>query len=208
MAQTFGGYSKPLSDGFFLLFMLASTLMSIVYIQMNSTLAVYLRDVHSVNESGFGWIMTLNASMVVFLQYTTTRRLRGYDDFKVMAAGTLLYAVGFSMYGFTSTYSMFLFAMVIITIGEMMIAPVTQATVARIAPATMRGRYMAVYGYTWILSGAIGPFLAGLIFDDPAINSQWVWYAAGMIGLVSAGLFLLLPAFEARRTKAQPIAAD
>lgn len=208
MAQTFGGYSKPLTDGFFLLFMLASTLMGVVYIQMNSTLAVYLRDIHSVSERGFGWIMTLNASMVVFLQYATTRRFRGYDDFKVMASGTLLYALGFSMYGFVSDYSMFLFAMVIITIGEMMIAPVTQATVARIAPATMRGRYMAVYSYTWIVSGAIGPYLAGLIFDSAVIGSQWLWYAAGLVGLVSAGLFLFLPVYEARRSDAQPASAD
>jgi MFS family permease len=208
MAQTFGGYSKPLTDGFFLLFMLASTLMGIVYIQMNSTLAVYLRDIHSINERGFGWIMTLNASMVVFLQYATTRRMRGRDDFKVMAAGTLLYALGFSMYGFVSDYSLFLFAMVIITIGEMMIAPVTQATVARIAPATMRGRYMAVYSYTWIVSGAVGPYLAGLIFDAPSIASQWVWYAAGLVGLASAGLFLFLPIYESRRAEAQPLSAD
>ncbi|MGD8822592.1 MAG: MFS transporter, partial [Anaerolineales bacterium] len=208
MAQTFGGYSKPLTDAFFLLFMLASTLMGIVYVQMNSTLAVYLRDIHSINERGFGWIMTLNASMVVFLQYATTRRMRGHDDFKVMAAGTLLYAIGFSMYGFVSEYSMFLFAMVIITIGEMMIAPVTQATVARIAPATMRGRYMAVYSYTWIVSGAIGPYLAGLVFDSPVIGAQWIWYAAGLVGLVSTGLFLFLPVFESRKSAPQAVSAD
>jgi len=80
--------------------------------------------------------------------------------------------------------------MVIITIGEMIVAPITQAVVARFAPEDMRGRYMAVYGYSWGIAYAVGPYLAGLLLDSP--NPNWLWYASGIVGCISALGFLLL----------------
>ena len=58
----------------------------------------------------------------------------------MMAFGTFLYVIGFSMYGYVATYTMFIVAMVIITIGEMIVSPVAQALVATFAPEDMRGK--------------------------------------------------------------------
>jgi len=80
--------------------------------------------------------------------------------------------------------------MAIITIGEMLTAPTSQALVARFAPDDMRGRYMAIFGFSWVIAGAVGPLLAGLIMDSG--DPLWVWYAAGLVGLVAAGAFALL----------------
>jgi len=68
MTQTFGGYLEVLRDNTFVLFIGACILMTAVYMQMNTTLSVYLRDVHSVSEQGFGYILSLNAAMVVLFQ--------------------------------------------------------------------------------------------------------------------------------------------
>jgi len=190
MAQTFGGYLVVLRDVTFVLFIGACILMTLVYMQMNTTLAVYLRDTHSVPEQGFGYILSLNAALVVLFQFLITRRISKYRPLIVMAVGTLLYAIGFGMYGFVSAYVLFLAAMVFITIGEMMVAPTSQALAARFAPEDMRGRYMAVFGFSWVIPMAVGPFLAGLIMDNT--DPRWVWYAAGLVGLVAAGAFALL----------------
>jgi len=108
----------------------------------------------------------------------------------MMAIGTFLYVIGFSMYGFISTYIMFVVAMVIITIGEMVVSPVSQALVASFAPEEMRGRYMAVSGFSWGIPFAVGPYLAGLIMDGP--KPYLLWYAAGFIGMLSTFAFLAL----------------
>lgn len=197
--QTFRGYGKVLRDSAFMIFMVATGLMVLVYTQMNGTLPVYLRDVHAVPEQGFGYILSLNATMVVLFQFGITRRIQGLPPFLVMAAGTVLYVIGFAMYGFVSAYVMFLVAMVIITIGEMLTAPVGQSIAARMAPAAMRGRYMAVYGFSWILPSAAGIFLAGLIMDN--YDPRWVWYAAGLVGLIPALAFTLLNRQDALRAE-------
>ena len=190
MAQTFGGYWDVLRDTAFVLFIGACILMTLVYMQMNGTLAVYLRDTHAVSEQRFGYILSLNAAMVVLFQFPVTRRISRYRPLATMAAGTLLYAIGFGMYGFVSTYVLFLAAMVVITIGEMMVAPTGQALVAQFAPEDMRGRYMAVFGFTWVIPSSVGMLLAGLIMDNA--DPRWVWYSAGLVGLVAAGAFALL----------------
>lgn len=186
--QSLKGYGRVLQDSRFLVFMLASVLMVLVYMQMNGTLAVYLRDSHGVSAQGFGSIMSLNAALVVLFQFAITRRIEGLPPFLVMTAGTLLYVIGFSMYGWVGTYALFLLAMVVITIGEMLVAPVGQALVATLAPEDMRGRYMAAYGFTWIIPSALGITLAGLIMDN--FNPDWVWFAAGIVGTVSAAIYL------------------
>ena len=190
MAQTFGGYRDVLRDGAFVLFIGACILMTAVYMQMNTTLSVYLRDVHAISEQGFGYILSLNAALVVIFQFAITRRISKYRPLLVMAVGTLLYAIGFGMYGFVSTYVLFLAAMVVITIGEMLTAPTSQALVAQLAPEDMRGRYMAVFGFSWVIPSAVGPLLAGLVMDN--WDPRWVWYIAGLVGLVAAGSFALL----------------
>jgi MFS family permease len=182
---TISGYRLVARDHIYIAFLVASLLMVFVYMQMNSTLSVFLRDVHGVSPRGFGYILSLNAGMVVLFQFWVTRRINRRPPLLLMAFGTIFYAVGFAMYGFVSIYPLFLLAMVIITIGEMIVSPVGQAIVAHLAPADMRGRYMAVYGFSWIIPSALGPLAAGVIMDyyDP----NWVWYASGIISVIAIG---------------------
>jgi MFS family permease len=190
MAGSFKGYIHVLRDGVFMLFLGASILMVLTYMNMNTTLGVFLRDAHGIPEAGYGWLLSLNAAMVVLFQFPITRRIENQKPLIMMAAGTLLYAIGFALYGFVSIYSLFVLAMVIITVGEMIVAPMGQALVAKFAPEEMRGRYMAVFGISWGIPFAIGPYLAGLILDN--YDPRWLWYIAGVIGLFAALGFLAI----------------
>ena len=189
MAQTLAGYRIVLRDAAFSLFLGACVLMTLVYMQMNTTLAVYLRDTHGVSQRGFGYVMSLNAAMVVLFQFGVTKWTCRYRPPLVMAFGTLLYAIGFAMYGFVSTYVLFLVAMVVITIGEMVVSPTSTALVASLSPEDMRGRYMAVFGFAWAIAASVGPLMSGLIMDNA--DPRWLWYATGVMGLIAAGTFAL-----------------
>jgi MFS family permease len=190
MGQTFSGYLDVLRDATFVMFMGACVLMTLVAMQMNLTLPVYLRDIHAVSEQGFGYILSLNAAMVVLFQFPISRRISEYRPLMMMVVGMLLYTIGFAMYGFVSTYVLFLAAIAVLTIGEMIVAPTAQALASQFAPENMRGRYLAVFGFTWVIPMAVGPLLSGLIMDNA--DPRWVWYAAGMVGLSATGAFALL----------------
>ena len=202
--ETFLGYFQVLKNSPFMLFLVFSLISTLVYTQMYSSLSVYLRDFHLVPEQGFGMIMSLNAAMVVLMQFPITRRIKKFPPMLVMAAGNLLYAVGFGLYGVVSVYPLFLLAMVVITLGEMLTAPTGQAIVARFAPEQMRGRYMALMGFSWMIPSAVGPLGAGLIMDggDP----RWVWYLSFILGGVAVVGFTKLYLMTARKKQTAPTA--
>jgi MFS family permease len=190
LLRTFIGYIKVFKDLIFMEFILAAILMNTVYVQMNSTLPVYLRDVHNSPPSTYGIILSINAGMVVVFQFWVTRKMSSIPPMLVMALGTLFYLVGFGMYGFVSGFFMFTLAMVILTIGEMILIPVAQALVAQFAPEDMRGRYMAVYGIAWSIPFAIGPYIAGLVMEK--IDPNWVWYGSAVVCIFAILGFLRL----------------
>ncbi len=190
LGRTMGGYGRVLQDGAFVLFVTIGILITGVYMQMNTTLSVYLRDWHGVSEQGYGLLLSLNAAMVVVFQFWITRRIRRFAPGVLLAAASLLYAVGFGMYGVVSGFALFALAMAIITIGEMLSAPTAQAVAAKLAPADMRGRYMAVFGLSWAIPSIFAPLGAGVIMDQ--YNPDWVWYISAGIGLLTVFGFLYL----------------
>jgi MFS family permease len=190
LGKTLRGYTSVLGDGIFLSFMLIVMLMELVYMQMNSTLAVYLRDVHGIPPQGFGIILSMNATMVVLFQFWISRKVKVYPPLLVLATGAVFYAVGFGMYGVVGSFLFFMLAMVVITIGEMFIAPVSQSIVAKLAPEDMRGRYMAAFSFAFISPSGVAVWLAGLIMDN--FDPRWVWYLAFIIGGIVAFGYLTL----------------
>ncbi|MDX1417467.1 MAG: MFS transporter [Candidatus Promineifilaceae bacterium] len=206
--STLTGYRIVFKDGLYVLFILVSMLMLIPYQQIYSTLSVYLHDVHGVSAQGYGFLMTLNATFVVILQFWVTRRIKPFAPMLMMAAGTLLYLIGLTLFGFVTAFIFFMIAMVIITFGEMTTLPVSQTLAANFSPLDMRGRYLAIFSLSWTVASAVGPWGAGIIMDN--YDPNWVWYLSGIISAVAVVGFLFLNRATKERFAAvdDPIAAD
>ncbi|MHA1511456.1 MAG: MFS transporter [Promethearchaeota archaeon] len=161
IGQTFVGYLHVLKDDLFMLFLLLSALVSLVYMQMNSTLSVFLRDQHDFSALQFGYLLSMNAFMVVCFQFPITRLIS------------------------------------IITIGEMIISPFSQSLVARLSPEDKRGRYMAIFGFSWKIPSLFGIIVAGVIMDN--YNPNLVWIYGGIILLFVTFGYLALKGLATKR---------
>lgn len=190
LLATFGGYVRVLRDTPFVAFMLASILMGSVYQQMYHSLSVFLRDQHGITPQGYGFLLTTSAITVIFFQFWTTRVIKVRPPFLMTALGTLFYVIGFGMFGFVGAYALFALAIVVITIGEMIVVPTSSTLVANFAPEPMRGRYMAVFGLSWVLPATFGPAAAGYVLDN--FNPNLLWIGGGMLCAVAAWGFYLL----------------
>ncbi|MCO6451466.1 MAG: MFS transporter [Caldilineales bacterium] len=188
--STFRGYGQVLRDYAFVAFIAATMLMGVVYLQMYNSLSVFLRDNHGVNEQGYGFLMTTSAITVILLQFWVTRRIKHSPPFLMMAFGTVFYMVGFSMFGFVDAYWLFVSAIVVITFGEMIVVPVSQALAANFAPQALRGRYMAMFSLTWMIPATIGPGAAGVILDN--YNPNLLWFLGGILCAISVLAYLAL----------------
>jgi MFS family permease len=204
--QSLQGYSQAFTDHSFLAFILASILMIIVYQQMYSSLSVFLRDVHHVDPQFYGLIMSSSAVTVVMFQISVSRFIKRYPPFLMMATATFFYMIGFTMYGFVATLPLFIVAMIIITIGEMVGMPTSNSLAAAFAPEDKRARYMAVFGLTWAVPSMIGPWTAGLVMDN--YNPNYVWYIGGVLCVVAIMAFFFLHVRLGSQSKFQPAKAD
>jgi len=200
--ETFKGYGSVAKDYAFMAFLLASMLMGLVYQQMYNTLSVYLRDNHGIDPGGYGFLLTTSAIVVILFQFSMTRLIKNKAPFRMMALGTLFYMIGFTMFGVVNAYWLFIAAIVVITIGEMIVVPTSQTLAMGFAPEEKRGRYMGMFGVTWSIPATIGPGAAGLILDN--LNPDLLWYIGGVLCLVSVLAYYGLHLRLGRQERFQP----
>ena len=190
VGTSMGGYKDVFRDWKFMFFIGVSMIMSLVYMNMNFTLPVFLVNDLLFSPQIYGWLISMNAFMVVIFQFPITRKVKKFPALVVIAIGNLLYGIGFAMYGFISSLAFVFIAMIIITIGEMIIAPFSEAVAANFAPEDKRGRYLAVFGWSSLFPMMLGNIAFGAIMDN--FDSIWVWYICGVLSLITVGGYLLL----------------
>ena len=196
-----GGYGPVLRDRKFVAFCGVFILATIPASVMMMLLAVYAKENFGVPERQYGFIMATNAAMVVLFQYLVTQRSQRHSNWRVLTLGALLYACGAGSVALGRGFWAFWISMVVLTCGELLLAPTGSAMAANLAPADMRGRYMGLYGLTWGVSFGLGPVIAGLLNDTVAPVAIWIF--AGLAGLAAAVGF----AWLGRRTQPRPSAA-
>jgi MFS family permease len=205
LLRTVAGYRIVLRDLAYMGFTLAGMVVLIVYQQQYGALGVYLRDVHNIGSRSYGLMLSVAGLEVVLFQIWISRIIRKYHPFLMMALGALFFAAGFSLVAFVQGVEGFLLAVVIVTVGEMIMFPTNKALALNFAPAEMRGRYMAVYDLGWTLPATFGPAAAGLILDhyDPDL----LWVLGGMLCIAAALSFYALHLWLGRQKRFAPAGA-
>jgi MFS family permease len=184
LLKTVADYRIVLKDFAYVSFIFTGILSLLVYQQQYSAFPVYLRDVRGISSQVYGVMLSIAGLEVVLLQFWVSRVIRKYPPFRMMTLGTLFFMIGFTMIGFVQGAPLFLLAVILITVGEMITFPTNRVIAAGFAPADMRGRYMAIYDLGWTLPATIGPAAAGLILDY--YNPNLLWYVGGIMCAVSA----------------------
>jgi MFS family permease len=203
--ETFRNYRVVIADKPFVAFLVAAVLMGTVYIQMYNSLSVYLRDHHGIGPQGYGVLLTSSAITVICFQIWTMRVIKRYPQFMMMAFGTVFYLVGFGMFGVVNAYWLFVLAVVIITVGEMIVMPTSQTLAAGFAKTDMRGRYMAVFALSVSIPAAAGPLAAGIVLDN--YRPSLLWYLAAALCAISATAFYTLHLKLSSQPRFAPAAA-
>lgn len=180
--ERFGGYGRIFADRAYLLFILAIIFSQISASIMWVLLSVYTKTLFGIPENRYGMIPVTNALMVVLFQLPVTAITKRFPALPVIAVGALFYSMGVSSVAIGQGFWWFWGSMVVMTIGELVLVPTSSTYVANLAPADMRGRYMSLYGMTWVISTGIGPVAGGFLNDH--FGPQAIWYGGGIVGLM------------------------
>ena len=138
-------------------------------------------------EAIYGLLLGWNGVMVTLCELPLTGWTQRFDPRRTMALGNLLLGCGFALNAGAHTLPFLFVAMTVFTIGEMVSTPVSSAFVARLAPETMRGRYMGTLALSWNSAGIIGPLAGSLVFQ---VSPAATWLSCGLLGIIAAAVLM------------------
>jgi len=173
----------------FLVFLISSLLAAFVYMQSTSTFALHVRA-NGLSTAAYGGLIALNGALIVLLELPIVARIRRLPARPVIAAGTLLVGLGLGLTALAHDLLALAATVVVWTLGEIVDASVSNAYVADLAPAHLRGRYQGAFGLTFSIALILAPALGTALFERSA---TMLWTVCGALGAVSAVLVLLGP---------------
>lgn len=133
-------------------------------------------------------ILSVNAAMVVSLQYAVGRRLSAANIRPLMATGTLFFVIGLA--GFmVSGNNLWLWGLssAVFTVGEIIYAPGEYLLIDNIAPPGMKASYFSAQALGW-LGAAMNPLATGIILTT---LPGWSLFIILMVVIILAWLLLL-----------------
>lgn len=169
-----------------LTFLVAMVLVSLVFMQTQGAMAVYLVRDLNYRESFFGALFTVNTLMIVALEVPLNLAMARWPHRRALVLGMVLTAVGFGAMGIAKSVAPLVVTVAIWTFGEMITFPVGTAYMADLAPRGRMGEYMGAYSSTFSLSVIIGPWAGTAALDR--FGSLATWTGVLICGLVAAGV--------------------
>src|SRR5438874_253379 len=183
-----GSFGVIIRDHPFLLFMLASVFATMTYIATETLLPISVATTHHLAPAAWGVLMILNPLLVTVFQLRLTRRAAAVPASVKLGIAMPLMGVPFLLLNVNGSAPVIALVIVLFVIGEMLWVPTSQAVVAALAPADIRGAYMGAYGGTWSVGWALTPFLGLQVRSTYGDATMWMCVAA--VGVVAGVLSL------------------
>lgn len=184
---------RPWADRRLLALLATGTVFAVVYLQVTIALPLTLTG-RGLPPSVLGLLLTLSATTLVLGQpLLRLGQLRRLDDFRAMALGYLVLALGLLATGVATTLTEFALATLLASLGDLVLLGRAYAVVVDVAPGHARGRYLAVYGTSWGVAAIVAPLLGTqlLVRAGPALT----W---GAIALLCVALAAVQPVLRRR----------
>ena len=156
-------------------FTLGGLLCAVVFGQFTAWLSQYLvttttpENTYRVISS----IVATNALMVICLQYSIGRRISQRHLNRWLAAGLGLFILGLIGFALADSLLIWVIAMTVFTLGEIIVFPAEYMFIDNIAPNHLRGMYYAAQNLG-NLGAALGPVLCGLVLASLPAHSIFV----------------------------------
>ncbi|WKA56087.1 MDR family MFS transporter [Planococcus shixiaomingii] len=136
------------------------------YVQWQSTIAAYTQQI-GITLPQYSFLWTINGLLIVLGQPFIQPIIKRIEDNikRQLVVGIIIMMVSYVVVAFAQDFSMFIAAMVILTIGEMFAWPAVPALANQLAPKGREGFYQGIVNSVATSGRMIGPLFGGLMVD-------------------------------------------
>lgn len=171
-------------------FTIGGILSAIVFGQFTAYLSQYL-IVTSNPQNAYqiiNYLVTTNACVVISLQYLIGSRINQHNMFRMLMLGMLFFVVGLMGFAYAQVPVVWVIAMIVFTVGEIIIIPAEYLFIDYIAPEDMRGVYYGAQNLS-NLGAALGPVVCGVALSLYA--PQAMFYVLSLCIVLASGFYFM-----------------
>ncbi|WP_339168969.1 MFS transporter [Paenibacillus sp. FSL R5-0341] len=185
----------------FMIFFTATVLAVSLEFQLDKYIAVRLKNEFTAQLFGsdisglhmFSLIMVINTVMVALVAIPFSRWIGRFPSRSIMTVGMLLYTAGFTVLAFSNWAWLLILSAILLTIGELMYAPVRQVMLAGMIPDSDRAAYMAADGLSYNVAALIGSLGLTIGAFLPSYAMAGLYVLMGLGALVFFRMLLRKP---------------
>ncbi|PAQ14558.1 MFS transporter [Bacillaceae bacterium SAOS 7] len=136
------------------------------YVQWQSTIASYTQEVN-ISLKQYSLLWTVNGALIVLGQTLVNYLLRPLQDNmkKQIVVGIVIFMASFGVTAFAEDFKGFMAAMLILTIGEMLVWPAVPTIADQLSPKGREGFYQGIVNSMATAGRMFGPVLGGVLVD-------------------------------------------
>ena len=182
----------PYFNKYFLIFFFIMIAYSLAFVQYFSVMPVYYEKVHFLSEDIIGWLLFINGATIVIFEMPLIAWLDRKKISKTMATfwGVFFLGLSFLVLNLSDWSGVLVIAMLLMTLGEMIGFPFSNALALEMSPKGRKGSYMALYSMSFSFAHLIGHNGGMNLVDNFGYFNTWIFFSAFL--LLIAGLTIWL----------------
>lgn len=182
----------PYFNKYFLVFFFIMIAYSLAFVQYFSVMPVFYEKVHFLTEDVIGWLLFINGATIVIFEMPLIAWLDRKKISKTMATfwGIFFLGLSFLVLNMTDWAGILVVAMLLMTLGEMIGFPFSNALALEMSPKGRKGSYMALYSMSFSFAHLIGHNGGMNLVDNFGYFNTWIFFSAFL--LLIAGLTIWL----------------
>jgi MFS family permease len=192
---------SPLFDRLFLGYAFATFLVAIVFQQASSSLAFDMRA-HGLSTSEYGVIIALNGVLIVLLQPFAVPIVGRFRPSSVLAVAAVLIGAGFGIPILLASAAGYALSVLVWTLGEIAMSPVTPGLISAFAGPRLRGSYQGAQQTVWGIASMAAPLIGTAILERA--GAPVLWFSCLATGVAAALVHRALAARISARARGVP----
>ncbi|MCW8313230.1 MFS transporter [Sphingobacterium thalpophilum] len=183
---------NPYTDIPFILFNIFCCIFSFCFFQLITTLPLFYRQVHHLDDHQIGFLLGWSGFVIVLLEmFVVHIAEKRFSLISTLVFGTFLCASSYAMLNYMGGLGWLYFTFLIFGLGEMLTLPfMATVSVNRSTPKT-QGAYMGFNSLAFSAANIFSPILGTSIVDSFGFTTLW-WATALTLSLTALGFYVVL----------------
>jgi MFS family permease len=183
---------SPFRNFAYMLFFVIMVANAIMFVQYFSVMPLYYKDVHFLSEELIGGLFFINGGLIVIMEMPLVGWLERIQISRSIATfwGVILLALSFIVLNMSSSAGILIVGMLLMTLGEMIGAPFSNALALAMSPKGRKGSYMGVYSMSFSISHIVGHNSGLNLVNTYGYSNTWIIMFSVLIIVGVLTLFL------------------